>query len=211
MNTLTDNHTMSRPFFGSVLAMCTSLILSGCYVEVSHELEANDDTDSHYSAELDDYSTRFLVDATLIPIALATESGAMVIDPDSYTTPRSRHLTRAAVIETTYAYLFDDWTCDNGGYTETEAEANTTRYDDGYTHVDIWLDAAAHNCETVSLGVSHRINSALSYDVSGWHDDWEARISSLEADLSGWVNVSYDGRYIAYRQLSMQAGQCIRQ
>lgn len=205
MTTLTETFTLTKHVSTIALSLFTTAMLSGCYVEVSHELEADNDTDSHSYAELGDYSTRFLVDAALVPIALSAESGGMVINPDDYTTPHARLSSRAVVIETTYAYLFDDWDCDGGGYTETEAEATTTRYDDGYTFVDIWLNAAAHSCGTLSQGIEHRINSSLSYDVTGWFDDWENRISSLDGKLNGWVNVAYQGRFVEHRSLSMQS------
>ncbi|EAR08513.1 hypothetical protein [Reinekea blandensis] len=204
MNTLTERRSSLTRLFASPVVIATTLVLSGCYVDISHELEAGGDTDSHTYAELDDYSTRFLVDAAIVPVALSTESGGMVSDPDQYTTPQNRIATRAVIIETTYAYLFEDRACDLGGVTETEAQADTTSYSDGYTYVDLWLNASAYQCETVSQGTVHRINSDLSYDVTGWYDDWGHQISSLDADLNGWVNVHFNGRFIEHKNLTMQ-------
>lgn len=205
MNKLTDNTQSLLTRCRGFLPLIAAAALTGCYVEVSHELEADYDTDSHYSTELADFSTDFLVDAALIPLALSAESAAMVADPDAYTTPRSRLASRAVIIETTYAYLFDDWDCDYGGYTESEAEASTTSYDDGYTFVDLELNAEAFDCRVYTQGAYHTVNSDLGYDVTGWYDDWENEIDSLNGKVDGWVSVDYDGQYIAHRNLSFSS------
>lgn len=205
MNTTTEFLKKLSTARSAVLALIAALTLTGCYVEVSHELEADYDTDSHYSPELADFSTGFLVEAALIPVALSAETAGMVANPDSYTTPRSRTTSRAVIIETTYAYLFDDWDCDYGGYTETEAEASTTSYDDGYTHVDLWLTAQAYGCKVYSQGEYQTLNSNLSYDVNGIWDDWENKISSLDGHLSGRISTQYNGYFIEHRSLNFAA------
>jgi hypothetical protein len=181
-----------------------ALTLTGCYVEVSHEHEAYVDTEVTYANNITDYSTKFLVDAALIPFVLTAESPYMVINPDSYTTPRTRNLSRALITETTYAYLFDNWDCDYGGYTQTEAEANTTSYDDGYTFVELFMSANANDCEVVSQGSFHLVNSNVNYDVSGWYDDWEHEVSSMEAELTGSVQIDYNGKFISHSGMNFE-------
>jgi hypothetical protein len=183
--------------------MCTAFALTGCYVEVVQEHEAYNDTEVHYTSDVTDFSTQYLVDAALIPLALAAESPYMVINPDAYTSPRVRALTRASVIETTYAYLFDDVDCDYGGFTQTEAEADTTSYDDGYTYVELQMNAKAYDCEVRSRGYLHTVNSDIDYDVTGWYDDWQSQVSSIDAALTGSVQIDYAGYHISHSNLSI--------
>jgi hypothetical protein len=184
------------------IAAMTLITLTGCYVEVSHEQEAYGDTDVHYSSDIADFNTQILVDAALIPFALTMEAPSMLIDPDSYTTPKARSASRALITETTYAYLFDDSDCDYGGYTQTETEAETTSYDDGYTFVELDMRAQAYDCSVRNKGVIHTINSDIDYDVSGWYDDWEKKISSIDGELEGDVQVYFNGQAISHTNIN---------
>ncbi len=203
-DTKTKTSTYGRVFAIAIL----TLSLTGCYVDV-HEHGAYNDMEVTYSADLTDFETRFLVDAALIPFSLASESPYMVIDPEAYTSPRVRNLTRANVIETTYAYLFDDWSCDHGGHTEAEAEADTTSYDNGYTFVDIQMNASASYCgvdapQGNSFGsLTHYVNSDLNYNVTGWYDDWENQISSLDSNLSGSVSIDFEEYSISHSNVDI--------
>ncbi len=181
----------------SCAIVVSATALTGCYVEVSH------DYPDYYDKEVTqdnvtDFSTQLLVDAALIPYSLAAESPYMVINPDSYTSPRARLLSRALITETTYAYLFDNTECDYGGSTQTEAEADTTSYDDGYTFVDFTMNAQAYNCEINHHNQFHLVNSDINYDVTGWYDDWENEISSIDSSLTGSVNIEFNGKYISH-------------
>lgn len=172
--------------------------LSSCYVEV-----VQDDFYAHSDYhDVTDFNTRFLVDAALIPLALAAESPHMVIDPDAYTTPHARELSRAAVIETTYAYLFEDLDCDYGGFTQSEAEANTTSFDDGFTSVELTLNADAFNCEVESGNRIYTINSDIRYNVDGEYDDWESELSDIEAGMSGEAQLEYRDQLISHSNIS---------
>jgi hypothetical protein len=183
-----------------VMANAT-LSLMGCYVEVYDEHEAGYYTEVNYS-DITDMRTQFIVDAAILPIALAAEAPYQVIDPDSYTSPRSGLLSRApAVIETTYAYLFDDVDCAEGGYTAVEAEADTTSYDDGYTYVDIQTSAQAHHCEVWRGRDLATINSDLSYDTTGWYDDIEHELSSMDSELNGEFTMNWAAKEIRHRNI----------
>ena len=184
------------------IIFASTIALSGCYVEVSHEHEAHIDKEVTPS-NVTDYSTQFLVEAALIPYSLAAESPQMVIDPDAYTTPRARMLSRAVITETTYAYLFDDADCALGGYTKTEAEADTTSYSDGYTAVNLTMNAQAFDCEIYNRDTYHTVNSDIDYQVSGWYDDWEHKISSVDTNVSGSVNIEFNGKYISHTFMSI--------
>lgn len=198
------NNTKQKPFLkrsntkGALALMFAVASLSSCYVEV-----VQDDfyTYSDYH-NVTDFSTRFLVDAALIPLALAAESPRMVIDPDAYTTPRARDLGRAAVIETTYAYLFEDVDCDYGGFTQSEAEADTTSFDDGFTTVELTLNAEAFNCEVESGNRRYTINSDIRYVVNGEYDDWENEISDVDARMTGQAQLEYRDEVISHANIS---------
>lgn len=188
---------------GSLMLLAT-LALTGCYVEVVPQVRPYMLITDHNSIDLRRYSTAFLVEAALIPFALGSASPAMLIDPDSVTTPQGRALNRALIERTSYAYLFDDRDCDAGGYTQTEAEADTTRYDDGYTFVDLNLNAQAKDCALRSGGQLHWVNSDLNYNLSGWHDDWAGAISSITARLDGQVQIETTDSLIQHRLVNVQ-------
>lgn len=184
------------------VAGLTAATLTGCYVEVSHEHEADFDTEVHYSSDLTDFATPLLVDAALIPFSLSAETPNMVIDPDAYTSPRQA-MSKAVITETTYSYLFDDWDCEYGGFTQTNAEAETTSYSDGYTFVELAMNAQAFDCEVRSRGSLHQVNSDVDYDVTGWYDDWQRQVSSLDASLTGNVSIEFNGQLIEHNQISV--------
>lgn len=195
----------TAPAIRTIACVASSILtLTGCYVEVSHEHEAPFDTEVHYDTDIRDFDTQFLVDAAIVPLALSAESAYMVMDPDAYTTPRARNLNRALIIETTYSYLFDDWDCEYGGFTQNEAEASTTSYDDGYTFVDLTLNAKAFDCEVRSNGQLHRVNSDIDYDVTGWYDDWENELSSIDARTTGNAQIQFNGQSIEHSNISMR-------
>ena len=185
--------------------LVSMLTLTGCYVDVSHQHEDNYDyNDKEVTPyNVTDYATQFLVDAALIPFSLAAESPYMVIDPDAYTTPRARSLSRALITNTTYTYLFDDADCTFGGYTQTEAVADTTSYNDGYTVVEFTMNAQAYNCEVKNRGQFHLVNSDVDYDIVGWYDDWEDKISSIDAALTGNVSIEYNGNFISHSNIDI--------
>ncbi len=170
--------------------------LSGCYVEVSQPHVAYTDTEVNYYYDITDMYTKLLVDAALVPIALGMKSPNMIIDPDAYTEPRTRDLSRALVVETSYTYLFENRNCSNGGYTQIDAQADTAAYNDGFKYVDIQLSSDSYNCTVLNQGVYHTINSRLNYDVYGWYDQWKHKISSVDGRLEGDVRVEYSNQLI---------------
>jgi hypothetical protein len=200
-----QNHSTHTKFAQSAMKAIViagaSLSLMGCYVDVYGEYES----DSYYPpvdySDITDLRTQFIVDSALLPLALAAEAPYQVIDPDSYTTPRSRALSRAHVTETTYAYLFDNVDCAEGGYTQVEAEADTTSYSDGYTYVDIQTSAQAHQCQVWRGRDLATINSNLSYDSTGWYDDIENKITSLDSTLKGDISLSWKNKTIRHQNL----------
>lgn len=185
----------------SSLALLTASALSGCYVEVAYEQEADFNTDVNYYLDILDMETSHLVNAALVPAALAAETPYMVIDPDAFTTPQSRNLSRAIVIETTYAYLFDNEYCPYGGYTSNEVEAETTSYDDGYTFVELTLDAKAYDCNLYSAGTYMEIDSDLFFNVEGWYDDWLNQLDSVNALITGDIRVEYNDKIFVHDNL----------
>lgn len=185
--------------FNSLLL--TVITLSGCYVEVGPYPSAYYDTEVNYNTDITDFSTDYLVLTALTPLALGMEAPEMIADPDDYTEPRSAQ--RAVVTETTYSYLYDDWYCSGGGYTEIEAEADTTSYSDGFTYVDIQLASESRNCTGWSNGTAYTVNSSLFYDVYGWYDDWDNQIDSVNGTLSGELVTSFSGKAIDYSRLSV--------
>lgn len=191
--------------FNSLTLALSILMLSSCYVEVGPYASAYYDTEVNYNTDITDFDTDYLVLAALTPLALGMESTDMLTDPDAYTTPRSN--SRATVIETTYAYLYDDWYCDGGGYTEIESEADTTSYDDGYTYVDLQLSSEAHHCTGWSQGTAYTVNSDLFYDVYGWYDDWEREISAINTHLTGEIIVSYGNKAIDHSHLDLDLSE----
>lgn len=195
--------TRARAFNLSVLSM---LVLSGCYVEVGPYPSTYYDTEVNYYTDITDFDTDYLVLAALTPLALGMEAPEMIADPDDYTTPRTT-VTRATVIETTYAYLYDDWNCDAGGYTEIETEADTTSYDDGYTFVEVEFSSAAHNCTGWSNGTRYTVNSDLYYDVYGWYDDWENEIDTVDARLTGEIVTSFYDEAIDHSHLEVNLNE----
>jgi hypothetical protein len=44
----------------------------------------------------------------------------------------------------------------------------------------------------------------VDYDVTGWYDDWQRRISSIDASLTGDVSVEFNGQLIEHNQMSVQ-------
>ena len=188
--------------FGAASSLLLAVFaLSGCYVEVGPNPSAYYDTEVNYSTDITDFSTKYLVLTAVTPLALAMEAPEMIADPDDYTAPRS--VQRAVVTETTYTYLYDDWYCDAGGYTEIEAEADTTSYSDGFTYVDIQLSSESHNCTGWSKGTAYTVNSDLFYDVYGWYDDWQNKIDSVNGALSGELVTSFSGKAIDYSRLDV--------
>lgn len=181
----------------------SALSLTGCYVEVSTQYSDSFSTSSSYTADVTEFNTQVILDATLIPFALAAESPYMVLNPDTYTTPRSRDIARSFVVETTYAYLFDNWLCAFGGETQAVAEADTTTYSDGFTFVDFFMNAQANQCQVEKNGDLHLVNSNLTYDLNGWVDDWSNKINSIDGSLTGQVQVEYRGHIIKHSSLNL--------
>ncbi|MFQ3229820.1 hypothetical protein [Reinekea sp.] len=178
-----------------------SLSLMGCYVDVYGEYEPDRYYPPVHHSDITDLSTQLIVDAALLPLALAAEAPYQVIDPDSYTSPRSIALTRAHVTETTYAYLFDNVDCAEGGYTQVEAEADTTSYSDGFTYVDIQTAAQAHQCQVWRDRDMATINSNLSYDSVGWYDDIDNKLTSLDSEFKGDFNLSWKNKAIRHQNI----------
>jgi len=201
-------YTNQRPVTQSVqtagLVFLATVVLSGCYVEVVPQVAPHFIATDTSAADLHGFSTAFLLDTALIPFALSSESPYMIIDPDRYTTPRARAITRALIEQTTYAYLFDDWDCDAGGYTQTEAEADTTAYDDGYTFVDFSMNAQAKDCAVRKDGQLHWVNSNLDYNTTGWYDDWAGEISSINGRLEGQVQIDFADGLMRHRLVNVQ-------
>lgn len=172
------------------------LLLSGCTVAVS---PISYDTQS--PAQISDFATATLLEAVLVPLGLAAESPAMVIQPEAYLSPASRARAAVHVIETSYGYLFDSSACALGGYTQTEAEAQTTDYSDGYRLVDLWLNAAAYDCQTTAAVGDFRTTSDVRFTVSGWFDDWANQLYSMDAKVSGEVAVNSPNWEVQHRNM----------
>jgi len=200
----TDQRTLSQSVQTGSLVLLATVALSGCYVEVVPQVTPHIIVTDSSTADLRSFSTAFLLDSALIPFALSNESPYMIIAPDSYTTPRARTLTRALIEQTTYAYLFDDWDCDAGGYTQTEAEAETTVYDDGYTFVDFSMNAQAKDCAVRQDGQLHWVNSNLDYNVTGMYDDWAGEIRSINGRLKGQVEIESADGLMRHRLVNVQ-------
>ena len=186
--------------------MLLTATLSGCYVEVGHENGNGTYTDVHFARGITQFSTQLLVDTSITPIMVAGESAAMVINPEAYTTPRTRSQTRASVVETSYSYLFDNWDCTFGGYTKVSAEKNTTTYSDGFVFVDIELNSKAQDCNVLQNNVRHQLNSNFNYDVTGYYDDVAKRLSSVNAALQGWLEIEYAGKEFRHTNIDLAVG-----
>ncbi|MBU2862836.1 hypothetical protein KO489_03180 [Reinekea forsetii] len=191
----------SKRVLKALVTLGASLSLMGCYVEVYSDYE----DDYHYEPSpytIADMRTSFLVEAAITPVALAAEAPYQVIDPDEYTSPRSRMQSRAHVTDTTYAYLFDNVECAEGGSTQVEAEAETTSYSDGYTYVDIQTSAQANHCQVWQNSELVTINSDLSYDTTGWYDDYENELSRIDGQLGGQFNLKWHSKQIELVNIS---------
>lgn len=188
-----------------LITIMTTLALTGCYVDVYQEHDAYDadnDTDVYYPSQLTDFTSQFLSDAALIPFGLTMAAPHMVEDPDAYTTPRARNLSRALITDTTYAYLWDSNHCADGGYNETRTEADTTTYSDGYTLVELTMEAEAVHCQVRNNGILHTVDSNVLYQVTGWYDDWEYRLSSIDSTLTGDAEIAYQLINIQHRNMN---------
>jgi hypothetical protein len=172
-------------------------------VEVGPYPSAYYDTEVNYTTDITDFNTDYLVLVALTPLALGMEAPEMIADPDTYTAPRN--VQRAIVTDTSYSYLYDNWSCDGSGYTQIEAEADTTSYSDGFTYVDIIMRSESHNCTGWSNGTAYTINSNLLYDVYGWYDDWENTIDSVNGSLTGDLISSFSNSAIEYNSLNISA------
>lgn len=178
------------PFFKTAAVALLSTVLSGCYVEVVHEHEADDNRDVTY-ASVSDFRTRFLIDNVLMPYALAAETPYMLSFPEEYTSPRARSLVaNADITDTTYSFLRQDVDCDLGGYTEIDAEAETTTYSNGYTYVDLFMRSDSKSCQVMQKATETTINSQLSFDVTGYYDDWRNSVHSLNATVDGSLRLA---------------------
>lgn len=183
----------------TVVIAGASLSLMGCYVDVYSEYET--DYPSVNYSDITDMRTQLIIDTALLPIALAAEAPYQVIDPDAYTSPRSLAMARAHVTETTYAYLFDNVDCAVSGYTQVESKADTTSYSDGYTYVDIQTSAQAHQCQVWRGRDLATINSDLSYDSTGWYDDIDNKLTRIDGELNGEINLSWNNKVITHRNI----------
>lgn len=169
--------------FRSLLTtLATTLLLTGCYVEIEPY--------PYSPASVTDFSSTFLTRTALMPYALGANSIDMLANPDDYLTPSARAMTRAVPIETTATYLFDSDSCSGGGHTSTEAFGDTETYASGMTWVELALTATATQCGTSSwLGLT-TLNSRLVYDVRGWYDEVLDEIVSLDASLNGYLRLN---------------------